>query len=78
MNEIEKLRVLLPHWMEHNSGHEADCRKWSEIARGEGKEEIAKYIDKAITAMELVNELLGKALTEAGGPTKEKHHHHHH
>ncbi len=80
MNHIEKLRVLLPHWVEHNDGHAVECRKWSEIARSEGKEEVAKYIDEAIDAMVKVNELLGKALAEAGGPSKEgsDHHHHHH
>ena len=75
MSEVEKLRVLLPHWMEHNSGHETECSKWSEIAREEGKEKVAECIDAAVKAMKDVNDLLGKALEEAGG---EAEHHHSH
>lgn len=78
MNEVEKLRVLLSHWMEHNNGHEADCIKWSEIARGEGEEKVAEHIDAAVKAMREVNDLLGKALEEAGGAVEHHHHHHHH
>ena len=57
MSEYEKLQVLLPHWMEHNSGHEAECSKWSEVARREGKGIVADYIDAAVTAMKEANDL---------------------
>ncbi len=78
MKQIEKLRVLLPHWMEHNDGHAVECRKWAEIARSEGEEQVAGHIDEAIKAMTRVNELLEEALSEAGGASSEKEHHHHH
>lgn len=78
MSEVEKLQVLLPHWMEHNNGHEAECTKWSGIAREEGKEKVADYIDAAVKAMKEVNDLLGKALEEAGGAVDHHHHHHSH
>lgn len=79
MNETEKLRVLLPHWIEHNSGHETECLKWAEIARGEGQESIADTIEAAIKKMREGNKLLQKALEEAGGPAdKHDHHHDHH
>jgi len=77
MKEMEKLRVLLPHWIEHNTGHENDCVTWSEIARREGQEKVADYIDEAVKAMREVNMLLKKALDEAGGPGEGPHHHHH-
>jgi hypothetical protein len=81
MNQIEKLRILLPHWIEHNLGHGEECRKWSEIARVEGNTNIADHIDGAIKAMLTVNELLEKALHEAGGRIDGEdggHHHLHH
>lgn len=78
MNQIEKLRVLIPHWIEHNKGHGTDCQKWADIARDEGEEKIAGFINEAIEAMSKVNELLEKALHEAGGPSSDKHDHHHH
>lgn len=29
MNEIAKLRVLLPHWIEHNGDHAREFRQWA-------------------------------------------------
>lgn len=77
MKEIEKLRMLLPHWIEHNSGHESECVKWSDIARKEGLDKVAEHIDAAVETMKEVNERLQKALAEAGGPAEGHHHHHH-
>jgi hypothetical protein len=81
MKQVEKLRVLLPHWIEHNLGHGEECRKWANLAREEGQEKIAEYIDNAVAAMQEVNKLLESALKEAGGPAQGdagEHHHHHH
>ena len=80
MNQTEKLRVLLPHWIEHNLGHGEECRKWSAIAREEGQGKVAENIDAAVKAMTTVNELLETALQAAGGPVHDEeggHHHHH-
>ena len=27
--DIDKLRMLIPHWIEHNEGHAAEFRKWA-------------------------------------------------
>jgi hypothetical protein len=78
MNQTEKLRVLLPHWIEHNFGHGEECRKWSIIAREEGHGKIADHIDDAIKVMVKVNELLEMALREAGGSVHGDGCHHHH
>ncbi len=78
MDETEKLRILLPHWIEHNNGHEAEWIKWAEVARNEGKESIAETINAAIQKMQEVNVILEKALSESGGPATENHDHHHH
>lgn len=80
MEQMEKLRVLLPHWIEHNRGHAEECGKWSASARQAGEEEVAAHIENAIAAMKQANELLDKALQAAGGkmPEHEPHHHHHH
>jgi hypothetical protein len=32
MNETDKLRVLIPHWIEHNSEHADEFRRWAEQA----------------------------------------------
>ena len=28
MNELEKLGVLIPHWIEHTQNHAAEFEKW--------------------------------------------------
>jgi len=83
MNELEKLRVLLPHWIEHNRGHAEECNKWATLAGQErNAKEVKSNLNAAFTAMEEVNKYLEKALTAAGGAatndTHGHHHHHHH
>ncbi len=76
---IEKLRVLLPHWIEHNNNHIAEFRKWEGEARKESGEEVAQLLDKAIRDMEVAGKSLSKALGKVGGPLEGGggHHHHH-
>lgn len=62
MNEIEKLRVLLPHWIEHNEEHAAEFRQWAKRAGEAGVEIIA-----AAHQMESVNRSLRAALKKLGG-----------
>jgi hypothetical protein len=40
MTELDKLRALLPHWIEHNAEHAAEFRNWAEKARATGWEEV--------------------------------------
>jgi predicted glycosyltransferase len=80
MEQMEKLRVLLPHWIQHNRGHAEEYGKWSALARQAGETEVADHIESAIAAMNQASELLDKALLVAGGemPDDDGHHHHHH
>jgi hypothetical protein len=63
----DKLRVLLPHWIEHNAEHAAEFRTWAEKARAIGQEEVAEEIDLAAKQMGWVNEALSAALDKLGG-----------
>ncbi len=80
MEQIEKLRILLPHWIQHNRGHVEECGKWSALARQAGETGVADHIESAIAAMNQAGVLLDKALLAAGGkiPEAAGHHHHHH
>ena len=63
---MEKLRVLLPHWIEHNHNHEAEFRKWADSARTEGQGSLAALLDKAAANMAATDEILQKAQSEVG------------
>ncbi len=75
-NTINKLRVLLPHWIEHNNNHIAEFRKWECEARKESEEEVARLLDQAIRDMEETGKSLSGALKKIGGPMEGGHHHH--
>jgi hypothetical protein len=77
MDQLEKLQILLPHWIEHNQGHAEECRKWATDVENN---EVQLNLNAALAAMELVTAHLEKALAAAGGPgvdTGHTHHHHH-
>ena len=80
MNDIDKLRVLLPHWIEHNHSHEAEFKKWADIMQKNDAPDIALLIEKAISNMKNADTALAGALEKIGGPLEDKngHHHHHH
>jgi hypothetical protein len=63
----DKLRVLLPHWIEHNAEHAAEFRTWAEKARVLGWEDVAEQIDLAAKELGWVNEALSAALDKLGG-----------
>ncbi len=78
-NTTKKLRVLLPHWIEHNNNHIAEFRKWEREARTESGQEVAMLLAKAISDMEKTGKSLSEALEKVGGPLEGVggHHHHH-
>jgi S-formylglutathione hydrolase FrmB len=73
MTGRDKLRTLLPHWIEHNADHATDFRLWAGVA-GEAEADI----EVAAAQMEAANEALAAALAKLGGPLGNHDHHHHH
>lgn len=81
MDNVEKLRVMLQHWIDHNQGHVEEFEKWRKTMADEGQMVLADHITEAVRSMASVNAQLGKALHAAGGPktdAEEGHHHHGH
>lgn len=78
MNDIERLRVLLPHWLEHNQEHASEFAGWADKASLAGKEEAAQHIRYAARAMEQANDALQAALAELGGAIHPEPHGHTH
>ena len=68
MTDQDKVRALLPHWIEHNAEHAAEFRQWAEKVRAEGQEEVAEEIALAAKELGWVNEALSSALEKLGGP----------
>jgi hypothetical protein len=84
-SDIEKLRVLLPHWLEHNASHTDDYRAWIERARAAGADHVVEHLVAAVEKLAGVNRDLEAALAHLGGPAEtgehghphEQHEHHH-
>lgn len=77
LTELEKLRVLIPHWIEHSHSHQHEFGKWLEVVKKEGSAEAAEAIEKAIEKMAKADKYLRKALESLGGEVEGHHHHHH-
>ena len=83
MNDLEKLRIMLPHWIEHNQSHCDEFVNWFEKTKDTAPE-VASLLQKAVSSIQDVQLALEAALREAGGPVDghghghDTHHHHHH
>ncbi|MGC8837595.1 MAG: hypothetical protein ACP5UM_04175 [Anaerolineae bacterium] len=66
-DDLAKLRLLLPHWMEHNEEHAASFREWAARAREHGQDAAAEAVAEAAKQMEAVNAALARALQALGG-----------
>lgn len=77
MNDQEKVRALLSHWIEHNAEHAAEFRLWAERVRAAGQEDAAEEIALAAKELGWVNEALTSALETLGGPAEHAPHHEH-
>lgn len=77
MDNLEKLRVLLPHWLEHNASHGQEFTRWAELVEGDNRE-IATLLKKAASALLAADAALREALQRSGGERPEDAHHHHH
>lgn len=68
---LEKLRVLLPHWIEHNAEHAESFCKWAEQARAAGEGHVADHIEEAATRMEEANRDLTGAVAHMGAAERD-------
>ncbi len=73
----EKLRILLPHWLEHNRSHQNEFQQWMDTARDEELATTVASIKKAMESMRETDKALEEALAALGGPLEKDHHHHH-
>ena len=82
MNNKDKVRVLLPHWLEHNQGHGTEFLRWAETLATDAPE-IGILLRQAADALDTAQQALMEALHKAGGSLSapghdHSHGHHHH
>jgi hypothetical protein len=71
-SDPEKLRLLLPHWIEHNQEHAAEFRDWAsrvDVARNQ--------IIAAADQLDQANHNLKQALKQLGGAAEGAEHDRH-
>ena len=71
MDDVDKLRVLLPHWIEHNAEHAAEFRTWANRARAAGEDHLAQRIESAALRMEASSADLKRAARLLGQRSRE-------
>ena len=62
MEDKDKLRILIPHWIAHNQEHAKEFRDWSTRADG-----VSADILAAADSIDLSNVSLSSALEKLGG-----------
>ena len=79
-SDVEKLQMLLSHWLQHNKDHGREYTKWAEVARKTGNATAAECIETAVDQLAKADKAFAKALESVGGPHQghRPHQHHHH
>ena len=51
LHESQRLKALISHWVEHNTGHLENVREHAKLAEEEGLSEVARHLDDAANYM---------------------------
>lgn len=65
MSELEKLKKLLHHWLEHNDEHAEVYREWAEKTANLGNRELSEILLRLYNETKKMNELFEKAITKS-------------
>jgi hypothetical protein len=68
MNDPDKLRVLLPHWIEHTGEHAGEFRRWAQQVQP-----VQEHLQVAAQLLEQAKGRLQKALAKLGGAPTHTH-----
>jgi hypothetical protein len=74
LSELEKLRVLIPHWLEHSHSHQHEFEQWLAVAKKAGQHEAAEAMEKALQKLAKADSYLRQALESLGGAVEGHHH----
>jgi len=67
MNDLEKLQVLLPHWIKHNAEHADELRSWADSMQHSGKVDVAERLFAAVALLHKAGDQLSRLPEEAAG-----------
>jgi len=62
MTELEKLKHLLEHWMEHNDAHVTTYNEWAGKAESLGRKDVAELLRQISDDSRKLNKLFEKAI----------------
>ncbi len=62
MTDLEKIKHLLKHWLEHNEAHVSNYKEWASKAETLGEHELSHIIKQIADSSENLNELFVKAM----------------
>ena len=62
MTDAERLKIILDHWIEHNTAHKGEFERWAQRARGAGLGDVSREIEAAAGKLEEANGHLRKAM----------------
>ena len=67
MTDLEKLKVLLPHWIEHNAEHANELGAWAELIQLTDQVDAAERLFAAAASLHKAGDYLSKLLDDVGG-----------
>jgi hypothetical protein len=62
MDEIERIKTLLCHWMKHNNEHAQIYRDWAERASSQGNQELSEILTRLSDETKKLNRLFEEAI----------------
>lgn len=62
MTELEKLKHLLEHWIEHNSAHVKTYREWASKTESLGEKELSAILEQIAEESKKLERLFKKAI----------------
>ncbi|MBI4844227.1 MAG: hypothetical protein HY809_07910 [Nitrospirae bacterium] len=62
MNDLDKLKHLLEHWIEHNDAHTHTYKEWAAKAEALGEKELSGILVKVVDESKKLKELFNEAL----------------
>jgi hypothetical protein len=70
MDNLEKLRIFIPHWIEHNAEHAVELRTWAERMQLAGETDTGRRLSVAAELLGQACDQLAKLSDEIGEVAK--------